>query len=152
MYSSMTSIGEVPSGENPSNGSGIVRPYWDHYSCFCNGRWQWMLVMLLTLLEWKQDGRFCRVPMLSRTGCARLRRKVFCYNSCSCLLTRKIGKHCVDVGSALKNNVAQAGLVSDVVLYLPSISRSRCLMTSGQIFSRPPRPNSVNKYILRASL
>ena len=36
--------------------------------------------------------------------------------------------HCVDVGSALKNNVVQAGLVFDVVLYLPNISRSRCLI------------------------
>ena len=32
------------------------------------------------------------------------------------------------MGSALKNNVVQAGLVFDVVLYLPSISRSSCLM------------------------
>ena len=32
------------------------------------------------------------------------------------------------VGSALKNNVVQAGLVFDVVLYLPSISRSSCLI------------------------
>ena len=44
-------------------------------TCFCNGRWQWMLVMLLNLLVWKQDGRFCRVPMFSRTGCAGLRKK-----------------------------------------------------------------------------
>lgn len=72
----------------------------------------------------QQDGRFCRVPMLSRTGCARLRRQGFCYISCSCLPTGKIGTHCVDVGSAvIKNNVVQAGLVFDVVLYLPSISR-----------------------------
>ena len=49
---------------------------------------------------------------------AGLRRKVFCYVSCSCLPTRKIGAHCVDVGSALKNNVVQAGLVFDVVLYI----------------------------------
>ena len=47
-----------------------------------------------------------------------LRRKVFCYVSCSCLSTRKIGAHCVDVGSALKNNGVQAGLVFDVVLYI----------------------------------
>ena len=39
--------------------------------------------------------------------------------TCSCLPTRKIGMHCVDVGSALKNNMVQAGLVFDVVLYLP---------------------------------
>ena len=86
-----------------------------------------MLVILLSLLVCKQDGRFCRVPMLSRTGC-RLRRKAFCYLSCSCLPTRKIGTHCVDVGSALKNNLVQAGLVSDVALYLPNISR--CLINT----------------------
>ena len=62
---------------------------------------------------------------------AELHRKVFCYISCSCLPTRKIGTHCVDVGSALKNNVVQAGLVFDVVLYLPGISRSRCLINTG---------------------
>ena len=39
-------------------------------TCFCNGRWQWMLV-------WKQDGRFCRVPMFSRTGCAGVLKKGF---------------------------------------------------------------------------
>ena len=66
--------------------------------------------------------------MLSRTGCAGLRRKVFCYISCSYLPTRKIGTHCVDLGSALKNNVVRAGLVFDVVIYLPSISRLRCLI------------------------
>ena len=49
--------------------------------------------------------------MLSRTGCVEL-------SSCSCLPTRKIGTHCVVVGSALKNNVVQAGLVFDVVLYV----------------------------------
>ena len=49
------------------------------------------------------------------------------FNSCSCLPTRKTGTHCVDVGSGLKN-VVQVGLVFDVVLYLPNISRSRCLM------------------------
>ena len=38
-------------------------------------------------------------------------RSVFCYISCSCLPTRKISTHCVDVGSALKNNAVQAGLV-----------------------------------------
>jgi len=32
------------------------------------------------------------------------------------------------IGSALKNNVVQAGLLFDVVLFLPSISRSRCLI------------------------
>ena len=68
--------------------------------------------------------------MLSRTVCAGLRGKVFCYISCSCLPTRKIGTHCVDVGSALKNNVVQAGLVFDVVIYLPSISRLRCLINT----------------------
>lgn len=49
--------------------------------------------------------------------------KLFCYISCSCLPTRKIVTHCVDVDSALKNNVnvVQPGLVVfDVVLYLPS--------------------------------
>ena len=72
----------------------------------------------------QQDGRFCRVPMLSRTGCAGLRWQRFCYISCSCLPTSNIGTHCVDVGSALiKNNMVQAGLVFDVVLYLPSILR-----------------------------
>ena len=44
------------------------------------------------------------------------------------LPTRKIGTPCIDVGSALKNDVVQAGLVFDVVLFLPSISRSRCLI------------------------
>ena len=68
--------------------------------------------------------------MFSRRGCAGLRRKVFCYISCSCLPTRKIGTHCVDVGSALKKNVVQAGLVFDVVIYLPSISRLRCLINT----------------------
>ena len=29
-----------------------------------------------------------------------------------------VGAHCVDVGSALKNNVVQAGLVFDVLLYI----------------------------------
>ena len=38
-------------------------------TCFCNGRWQWMPVISLNLLVWKQDSRFCRVPMLNRTGC-----------------------------------------------------------------------------------
>ena len=50
--------------------------------------------------------------------------------SCSCLPTRKIGMHCLDVGSALKNNMVQAGLVFDVVLYLPNISRSRCFINT----------------------
>ena len=63
--------------------------------------------------------------MLSRTGCAGLRGKVFCYISCSCLPTRKMGTYRVDAGSALKSNVVQAGLELDVVLYLSSISRSR---------------------------
>ena len=90
--------------------------------------WQWMLDKLLNLLVWKQDGRFWRVPMLSRIGCAGLRWKGFCYISCSWLPTRKIGTHSVDVDSALRNNVVQAGLVFDLVLYLPSISRSRCLI------------------------
>ena len=76
----------------------------------------------------QQDGRFCRVPRLSRTGYAGLHRQGFCYISCSCLPTSKIGTHCVDVGSALKNNMVQAGLVFDVMLYLPSISRSGCLI------------------------
>ena len=49
---------------------------------------------------------------------AGLRRKVFCYVSCSFLPTREIGTHFVDVGSALKKNVVQAGLVFDVVLYI----------------------------------
>ena len=65
--------------------------------------------------------------MLTGRGCAGLRKKVFCYISCSCLSTRKIGTHCVDVGSGLKNNLVQAGLEFDVVLYLPSISRSTFL-------------------------
>ena len=29
-----------------------------------------------------------------------------------------VGEHCVDVGGALKNNVVEAGLVFDVVLYI----------------------------------
>ena len=61
---------------------------------------------------------------------ARLPWKVFRYISCSCLPTRKIGTHCIDVDSALKNNVVQAGLVFDVVLYLPKILRSRCLINT----------------------
>ena len=56
------------------------------------------------------------VPMLSQAGCAGLRSKVFCYISCGGLPTRKIGTHCIDVGSALTNNEVQAGLVFDVVL------------------------------------
>ena len=55
---------------------------------------------------------------------AGLRSKVFCYLSCSCLPTRKISTLCIVVGSALKNNVVQAGLVFDVVLYLDNIPRS----------------------------
>ena len=55
-----------------------------------------------------------------------LDRKVFYYISCSSLPTRRIGSRCVDVSSALNNNVVQAGLVFDVVLYLPNISRLRC--------------------------
>ena len=66
--------------------------------------------------------------MLSQAGCAGLRQKGFCYISCSCLPRRKIGMHCIDVDSALKNNIVQAALVFDVVLYLPSISRLRCLI------------------------
>ena len=54
--------------------------------------------------------------------------KVFCYISCSCMPTRKILTHCVDVGSGLKNNVVQPGLLFDLVLYLSNISRSRCLI------------------------
>ena len=54
--------------------------------------------------------------MLSQAGCAGLRSKVFCYISCGGLPTRKIGTHCIDVGSALTNNEVQAGLVFDVVL------------------------------------
>ena len=57
--------------------------------------------------------------MFRRKGCAGLCWKIFCYISCSCLPTRKIGAHCVDVGNALKNDVVQAGLVFDVVLFLP---------------------------------
>ena len=60
---------------------------------------------------------------------AGLRRKGCSYISCSCLPTRKIGTHCVDMGSALKNNVVQAGpVLFDVVLYLPSsVSSTRFL-------------------------
>ena len=54
--------------------------------------------------------------MFSQAGCAWLRRKVFCYISCSRLPTRKIGTHCIDVDSALTNNAVLAGLVFDVVL------------------------------------
>ena len=57
---------------------------------------------------------------------AGLHRKVFYYISCRSLPTRRIDSRCVDVGSVLKNNVVQAGVVFDVVLYLPYISRSRC--------------------------
>ena len=42
----------------------------------------------------------------------------------------KIGTHCVDAGSALKNNAGQAGPVFDVVLSLPRISRSRSLINT----------------------
>ena len=54
---------------------------------------------------------------------AGLHRKAFCYISCSCLPTAKIGMHCVDVGSALKNNVVQAGLVFKCYIYLTSQDR-----------------------------
>ena len=54
--------------------------------------------------------------MLSQTGCAGLRKKGFCYIGCSCLPKRKIGMHCLDVGSTLKRNMVQVGLVIDVVL------------------------------------
>ena len=50
---------------------------------------------------------------------AGLRRKGFCYISCSCLPRGKIGTHCVDVRSALKNNVVQA----QAVLVLLDINR-----------------------------
>jgi len=40
--------------------------------------------------------------------------------------TRRIGTQ--DVGSAIKNNVVQPGLLFDVVLYLSNISRSRFLI------------------------
>ena len=79
-----------------------------------------------TLYENKMAG-FVENQCSVRQGVG-LNRKVFCYMSCSCLPTRKIGTHCVDVGSALKNNVVQAGLVFDVVLYLPNLSRSRYLI------------------------
>ena len=39
-----------------------------------------------------------RVPMLSRTGCACLRKKGFIKGG-RCLPRSKIGTHCVDVGS-----------------------------------------------------
>ena len=68
--------------------------------------------------------------MLSRTGCAGLLRKVFCYISCSCLPISKISMHRIDLHSALKSNVVQPGLVFDVVLYLPTISRPRCLINA----------------------
>ena len=68
--------------------------------------------------------------MLSRTGCEGLLKKLFCYISCSCLPTSKISMHHIDLHSALKNNVVQAGLVFDVVLYLPSISRPRFLINT----------------------
>ena len=110
--------------------------------------WQWMLNMLLNRLVWKQGGMFCRVPMLSRIGCAGLRWKVFCYISCSWLPTRKIGMHCVDVDSALRNNVVQAGLVFDLVLYLPSISRSRCLIYT-EIFQQCKFLNGRSKHHFR---
>ena len=64
------------------------------------------------VLVWKQDGRFCRVPMLSQTGCAGLRKKGFCYIGCSCLPRRKIATHCLDVGST----AIWSRLVFDVVL------------------------------------
>ena len=86
------------------------------------------LFNFLTILTsfWKLVALVCIQPW---TGFAGLRRKVFCY--ISCLPTRKIGTHCVDVGSAPKNNVVQAGLVFDELLrYLPSISRSRCLINT----------------------
>ena len=55
--------------------------------------------------------------MFSQAGCARLCRKVFCYiSSCSRLPKRKIGTHCIDVGSALTNKAVLAGLVFDAVL------------------------------------
>ena len=44
--------------------------------------------------------------------------------------------HGVDVGSALKNNMVQAGVVFDVVLYLPNISRSRCLIINTEILQK----------------
>ena len=62
--------------------------------------------------------------MLNRTGCAGLFKKLFCYIGGSCLPKRKIGiRICVDMDSALKTNMVQAGLVFYVVLYSPSISR-----------------------------
>ena len=119
-----------PSGDmclRVTNASPLTASVW-LLTCFCNGRWQWVDVIFLNRLVWKQDGRFCRVPMLSRTGCAGLRRKVFCYISCSCLPRRKIGTHCV-VGVVLWRTTVQAGLVLfDVVLYLhTSVNSGRFL-------------------------
>ena len=53
-----------------------------------------------------------------------------CYIICSCLPTRNKGTHCVDMASALKSNMFRGGLVFDVVLHLPSISRLRCLINA----------------------
>ena len=77
-----------------------------------------MLVMLLNLYYENKMAGFVEYQCSVGQG-AGLCRKVFCYISCSRLPTRKIGTHCVDMVSALKNNMLQAGLVFD----LPSILR-----------------------------
>ena len=74
--------------------------------------------------------------MLSRTGCAGLCRKCFCFISCGFLPTTKIGTHFVYVCGALRNNMVQAGLVFDIVLYLPSISCPGCFINTEEILQK----------------
>ena len=89
-----------------------------------------MLVTLLNLLLYENNMTgYVEYQCSVRQG-AGLPRKAFCYIICSCLPTRNKGTHCVDMASALKNNMFRGGLVFDVVLHLPSISRLRCLINA----------------------
>ena len=93
-------------------------------TCFCNWNWQLMLVMLLNPLVWKQDGRgFVECQCSVRQGMQGYEGKFFVTLAVVVCQQEKY----VHIGSALKN-VVRAGLVFDVVLYLPSTSRLRCLI------------------------
>ena len=78
-----------------------------------------------------------KISALRISGCGAYSRaaliNLFCprcgaYSRAALNRVNTVGTHCVDVGSALKNNMVQASLVFDEVLSLPSISRSRCLI------------------------
>ena len=76
-----------------------------------------MLVTLLNLLLYENNMTGYVEYQCSVGQGAGLPRKAFCYIICSCLPTRNKGTHCVDMASALKNNMFRGGLVFDVVLH-----------------------------------